>query len=477
MDLSDHQDVPDPSRTVFALSSAPGRSAIAVVRMSGPDAFAAAQALGANNVSAGRASLRRLVDPQDASPIDEALVLGFRAPASATGEDVIEFHCHGSRAVVTALLDALGRQPGCRPAEPGEFTQRAFVNGKLDLTAAEGLADLIDAETALQRKQAFHQFDGGLVRQYDGWRAKLRDAMALVESGIDFSDEADVAEGAYAHARREIEALQAELIAHLANAHRGEIIRDGFKVALAGAPNAGKSSLLNALAARDVAIVSHEAGTTRDVIEVKLDLGGVPVVVSDTAGLREGGGAIEREGMRRARTRIAQADLVIWLIDAADPILPPTDIAAPANQAAHLNAPSENPEGEARLTDGVSSPVFTVVNKIDLFDGAVREITSYDSAISVKDGRGLDKLVAYIVEAAHTATQEPAMPPPTAPRHRAHLRSALRHLETFLAADPALIELRAEDLRLAAAEFGRLTGRIDSEEVLGAIFSRFCIGK
>src|SRR5262245_52978967 len=264
------------------------------------------------------AAFRRLRHPRTAEVLDHALVLWFPAPASETGEDMAELQVHGGRAVIQGVLAALATVAGCRLAEPGEFARRAFENGKLDLTGVEGLADLIDAETAAQRRQALRQADGALARLYGGWREQLIEALALLEAAIDFSDEGDVARDAELMSRERVVILQDAIARHLDDGHRGELVRDGFQVVLSGAPNSGKSSLLNALARRDVAIVSDEAGTTRDVIEVKLDLEGLPVVVSDTAGIREAAGKVEQEGIRRALQRAEQADLVVWLVDATD---------------------------------------------------------------------------------------------------------------------------------------------------------------
>ena len=454
------------ARTIYALATPPGRSAIAVIRMSGPASTAAAAALGARDLVDRVAALRRLQNPATGAILDDALVLRFGAPRSATGEDVVELHLHGGRAVIAGVLDALGVIAGLHPAEPGEFTRQAFDNGRLDLTAAEGLADLIDAETSAQRDQAFRQYDGALAARYERWRETLLEAMALIEAGIDFSDEADVISDTTSAARSLVTPLAAEIEGHLGAAHRGEIVRSGFRVVIAGAPNAGKSSLINALAARDVAIVSPEAGTTRDVIEVHLDLGGLAVIVADTAGLRDDGGEIEREGIRRARDRMRAADLVIWLFDALAPEPGPkfgeAELAATAGQ---------NPKG-------FKSSVISVANKADLLEEKDRGAIKADLLSSARTGEGLRELVDEISAAAREAALDHgAGPPPTAPRHRAHHQAARDHIGRFLVDDPALLELRAEDLRLAAAELGRLTGRIDPEDVLDVVFGRFCIGK
>ena len=315
------------SPTIFALSTAPGRAGIAVIRVSGPAAGDLVDALAPPRAKKRFAALRRIRDPQTGETIDDGLVIWFGAPRTETGEDMAEFHVHGGAAIVKAMLAVLGRQPGCRLAQPGEFARRAFANGKLDLAQVEGLADLVDAETEAQRRQALGQMRGALSELYEGWRADLIRASALVEAAIDFSDEGDVASNAIEVAQGIVAELQAAIGAHLDDGHRGEILRDGFRVVLAGPPNAGKSSLLNALARRDAAIVSEEAGTTRDVIEVRLDLEGLPVIVTDTAGVREAQGAVEQEGIRRTLAHARDADLVLWLNDASvAAVAPPPEV-------------------------------------------------------------------------------------------------------------------------------------------------------
>jgi tRNA modification GTPase len=389
---------------------------------------------------------RTIRHPRTAEALDRAVVLWFAAPKSETGEDVAEFQVHGSRAVVAAILSALGEIDGCRLAEPGEFARRAFENGKLDLAEIEGLADLIEAETDAQRRQALAQAGGSLSKLYENWRCRLIEIAALTEAAIDFSDEGDVSTSAIAEARNRAVILKDEIAAHLNDGHRGEILRDGFRVALLGPPNAGKSSLLNALARRDAAIVSAEAGTTRDVIEVRLDLGGLPVIVSDTAGIREASSEIEREGIRRSLAAARDADLVIWL--------------------------AENPESIPPLR--ISRETSLVIrSKADLpheseFDGL---------AISATTGAGMDRLIEEIARRASQAVGSQSAPALTQARHRQALENALKDIEAFLNGSPDAVELRAEDLRRAAHAIGRITGRIDVEDVLDQIFSRFCIGK
>lgn len=439
--------------TIYALSTAPGRAAIAVIRISGPEAAAALHGLTGTTPPPRQAMLATLRHPSTRQPLDQALVLYFAGPASETGEDIAELQVHGGRAVVRAVLDALGEIPGCRPAEPGEFVHRAFTNGKLDLTAAEGLADLIDAETEAQRQQAMTLAAGHLAGLYDGWRTRLIECQALIESAIDFSDEGDVSDSAAQAATERVIGLLTEIHSHLNGADRGEIIRDGFRVVIAGPPNAGKSTLLNALARRDAAIVSEEAGTTRDAIEVHLDLAGLSVIVTDTAGIRDAEGAIEREGIRRTYDRAHSANLIIWLTDIADLLPPPAGLAP----------------------DGAS--VMSVANKADRSSGDPASQAVTDLQISAKTAVGLDALARRIISEAQNRIGDSQDLVPTSVRQAFHLQTAVEHLDKYLSGPSGDIELRAEDLRLAGDSLGRLTGRIDAEDVLDQVFSRFCIGK
>ena len=441
--------------TIYALSSGRGRAALAVIRVSGPGAGLAIDRLAPPRPKPRFAALRT-VRRGTGEVLDGALVLWIPGPRSETGEDMAELHVHGGRAVIAGVLGALADLPGFRLAEPGEFARRGFENGKIDLTAAEAIADLVDADTAVQRRQALRQAGGALARLYDGWRADLIRAQALAEFAIDFSDEADVGAGALAEARTLAARLAPAIRAHLDDGRRGEILREGFRVAIAGPPNAGKSSLLNTLARREAAIVSEEAGTTRDIIEVTLDLGGVPVILSDTAGIREAAGKVESEGIRRALAHARVADLVLWLTDATAgrPEPPPADLAADAGE------------------------VLRVVNKVDLArvrlpsgaeDGSLR--------ISVLTGEGLSELGQAIGCRAAERIGASEAPVITQARHRQQLAVCAEALEAYLAGPPADLELRAEDLRRAATALGRITGRVDVEDVLGEIFGRFCIGK
>ena len=435
--------------TICALASAPGRAGVAVIRISGPAAGDALRALCGPLPAPRQASLRKFKDPRSAEVLDRGLALWLPGPSSFTGEDIAELHIHGGRAVVGRVIDALLSLKGLRLAAPGEFARRAFENGRLDLTEVEGLADLIAAETEAQARQAIAQAEGGARAVYEAWREELVKAQALTEAGLDFADEADVAAAAAVQADVIVAKLLGAILKRLAE-RRGERLRDGFRVVIAGPPNAGKSSLLNALAKRDVAIVSEEAGTTRDVIEVHLDLGGLPVIVTDTAGIREAEGAIEAEGVRRTLARIEDADLVLWMVDATAPQWEPKSAQILAN-AAHIR----------------------VLNKVDL----VKSLHIADGvALSAKTGEGVAELVEILSTRAGEglAVGEPAVI--TRARHRTELKAAAEALGRFRE-ERGGPELKAEELRLAARHLGRLTGRIDVEEVLGAIFSEFCIGK
>lgn len=444
-----------PAPTIFALASAPGRAGVAVVRVSGPGAHRVLDFMAAPRGEARRAVGRFIRHPETGEKLDRGVVIWFPAPKSFTGEDVVELHLHGGRAVVKAVLDALTVLPGLRLAEPGEFARRAFEAGKIDLAEVEGLADLIDAETEGQRRQALAQASGALSGLYESWRASLVEALAYVEAALDFSDEADIGQTTFANARSVIEVLAAAVTHHLDDGHRGEILRDGFRVALTGPPNAGKSSLLNALAKREAAIVSEEAGTTRDVIEVRLDLKGLPVIVSDTAGFREAAGQIEREGMRRSLAAAQEADLVIWLTDASHPetAMPPELVA-------------------------MADRTLLVLNKVDLLgDGTATALPDDMVALSVKTGDGVPELIKRFQVIASERIGHPGETVITQARHRRLVEQARHGLEAFLHGDADDVELRAEDLRRAADALGRVTGRVDVEDVLDQIFGRFCIGK
>lgn len=441
------------SATVFALSTAPGRSAIAVFRITGPLSGAALERLTGLAPPEPRRAMRvDIRDPDSGEVLDDGLALRFPAPASYTGEDLVELHIHGGRATVEAVGLALGRIPGLVPAGPGDFTRRAFLAGKLDLTRVEAIADLIDAETEAQRRQAMRQAGGALAALYDGWREALIGALAHLEAVIDFPDE-DLPPETGAEIAGTVASLACGVARHLADARRGERLRDGVSVAVLGPPNVGKSSLVNALARRDAAIVAPEAGTTRDVIEVHLDLGGYPAILADTAGLRDAAGAVEEEGIRRALARAENADLRLVMLDA------------------------RAPEPDAALRGLIDGDALVVLNKTDLCDGPPPRQAAGAAAlpVSVRTGDGLDALTGRLREAVEERAATAASPAPTRLRHRLALEACLAALGRAEAQPEA--ELRAEDLRAAAAALGRLTGRVGVDDVLDAIFRDFCIGK
>jgi tRNA modification GTPase len=445
--------------TIFALSSGRPPAAIAVVRISGPRARMALEQMLGRVPQPRRASLARLRDPVSGEIVDEGLALWFPAPNSETGEDMAELHVHGGRAVIAAVLAALAKLAGLRPAEAGEFTRRAFENGRMDLTAVEGLADLVAAETEAQRRQAYRHLRGLLGERAESWRQRLIEALALVEAGIDFSDEEDVPKDMMARSLELIRPLAGEI--SKAGAGQGERLREGLRVAIAGPPNAGKSTLFNRLARREAAIVSPFPGTTRDVLELHLDLGGYPVTMLDTAGIRETTDPVEREGVRRASERAADADLVLWVVD--------------ATQVQSQDLPTHG---------GIPSVTWLAVNKIDLLsDGERRRIeskfakTENVNLISSATGVGVDELVNSVAAFADGFfTPEPALV--TRERQRAHLKETVIALrDAQRAGEEGREEIMAEQLRLAARALGKLLGRVDVEDVLDVIFRDFCIGK
>jgi len=447
--------------TIFALSSGPPPAAIAVIRISGPNARFGLETLIRRLPAPRRASLAKLFDPTTGAVLDEGLALWFPGPRSETGEDMVELHLHGGRAVIAATLAALGRIDGLRPAGPGEFTRRALENGRMDLTAVEGLADLIFAETEAQRRQAVRQLQGALGERVEDWRKRLIDSMAMVEARIDFSDEADVPEDLLGPALATAQALREEILGALADDHRGERLRDGLTIAIAGPPNAGKSSLLNRIARREAAIVSPYPGTTRDVIEVHLDLDGYPATLLDTAGIREPEHPVEQEGVRRALARAQAADLVLWVVDASleDQVAQPPP-------------------------DRGGSTVWMARNKLDLLRAGSKPGADLDPsgrrafAISAQTGAGLDTLVAALAEHAAQVfvLGEPSIV--TRARHRGALNETVEALGRAIEeGSRGKEDLVAEELRLAARRLGRITGRVDVEDILDVIFRDFCIGK
>src|SRR5262245_17537474 len=444
--------------TIFALSSGPPPSAIAVIRISGRRARVALESMIGRVPEPRRAALARVRNPASGEVIDEGLVLWFPGPHSETGEDTAELQVHGGRAVIAAVLMALGRLEGFRLAEPGEFTRRAFEAGRLDLTAVEGLADLVAAETEAQRHQALGQLRGLLSDRAEAWRERLIEALALVEAGIDFSEEGDVPTDLVPKAIEIAGAVEAEIAEALAGADRGERVREGLWVAITGRPNVGKSTLLNRLARREAAIVSPPAGTTRDVIAVPLDLQGYPVNLLDTAGFNEASqDPIEREGMRRARNVMGRANLVLWMADAREI--------------------GTNPNAEG-FELNPSARRWTVVNKIDLLEQKPAASSVPDRVlISAATGAGLEELIAAMVRFAGEAFGrfEPALV--TRGRQREKLEEVSAALREAMGRAGQGDELLAEDLRHALAGLGRLTGRLDVEEVLDVIFREFCVGK
>lgn len=473
--------------TIFALASAPGRSGVAVIRLSGPRSGSALLGLAPdlkmlppprravrvflfdsdsndshfesesnnshNNTPYGQNSVENRNESESslipAGLIDDGLAIWFPGPASFTGEDVVELHVHGGSAVLDAVTGCLVRIDSVRPAEPGEYSRRAFENGKLDLTAAEAIADLVDAETTAQRRQALAQMGGALAELYDGWRSQLVGALAYLEACIDFAEE-DIPDDLMARSADTLTALRDSIYEHLQDNGIGERIRDGFRIALTGAPNVGKSSLMNALAKRDVAIVSDIAGTTRDVLEVPMDLGGYAATLIDTAGLRETDDVVEIEGVRRARAAADAADIRIHLLDASD------------------MGSIEQPAGALV----VANKTDKVMDDADLGDAL---------PLSVKTGAGLDDLVAVLTERVGTLASNRVndSPPLTRARHRLALEDCVSALDRARdgATEGQDMEMIAEDMRVAAQALGRITGRIDVEDLLDKIFKDFCIGK
>ncbi|SDR26585.1 tRNA uridine-5-carboxymethylaminomethyl(34) synthesis GTPase MnmE [Pseudovibrio sp. Tun.PSC04-5.I4] len=443
--------------TIYAVSSGALPSGVAVIRLSGSQSRPVLRELIKGKFPVSReSSLKKLWDPVDGSLLDHALILWFEGPGSFTGEDTVELHCHGGRAVVAAVLRVLSSFEGCRPAEQGEFTRRAFHNNKLDLTEVEGLADLIDAETDAQRRQAQRQMDGALGQLYTQWRDTLIRSRAMIEAELDFSDEDDIPDSVADEIWVELDKLRNAMLAHLSDARRGERLRSGLQVVLLGPPNAGKSSLMNKLAQRDVAIVTPEAGTTRDVLEVHLDLGGYPVTLIDTAGIRESVGIVEKEGIRRALVHAGKADLILW-----------------------TRAPNVDQEDlPASLKTG-GAEIWQLNTKSDLGDVVDHDSfeTTQEINVSVRDEGGMNALLSSLESFAERNIGLIENPLITRERHRSHLTQCVDDLDRAINAAGYPIELRGEDLRRAADQLGRITGRIDVEDLLDVIFRDFCVGK
>lgn len=435
--------------TIVALSSGRLPAGVAVVRMSGPATRFVLETM-VGEIPQPRHARLCVVRAADGQAIDRGLVLFFPGPASFTGEDCAELHLHGGRAVVSKVLESLADSSGVRLAEAGEFTRRAFLNGKLDLLQAEALADLVSAETEAQRRLAMRNSEGAQTALYQEWRHTLLRSRALIEAELDFSDEQDVPGSVSDTIWPALSALASDMARHIDGYKRAEMVRDGFEVVIVGRPNAGKSSLLNVLARRDVAIVSDEPGTTRDLVEVVLDIGGMKVRLVDTAGLREGGGMVETLGIERAVSRAQQADLVIRLYD--------------------MSAPDRGLEALS-----LAGGALAVGNKLDLAPEADR--SPFAVCVSCETGEGVPELLTLLGEQAALRLGDAAEVLPSRLRHVALLKDAERFVR--LACDDvwAALELRAEHLRLAGDSLGRISGAVDVEELLGVIFSSFCIGK
>ncbi|MDS1136968.1 tRNA uridine-5-carboxymethylaminomethyl(34) synthesis GTPase MnmE [Nitratireductor indicus] len=434
--------------TIFALSSGGLPSGVAVIRLSGPDVRTALNDL-VGFVPEPRKAVLRTMKAEDGTVLDRGLILFFEGPYSFTGEDCAELQLHGGVAVVKSVLEALGGRENFRAAGAGEFTKRGFLNGKFDLTGAEALADLISAETEAQRRFALANGDERHRQLYAEWRRSLIHAQAMIAAELDFSDEEDVPGSVADAIWQELSALQREIEEHAGGYRDAEIVRDGFRVVILGAPNAGKSSLMNALARRDIAIVTEEAGTTRDILETALDIGGVKVILTDTAGIRENPGRIEAIGIDRAIARAGDADLILLLEDVTEPRSVP------------------HPQGVCLLR---------IANKIDLLDERL-VAEAYDLAISTVSGEGINELLVRIGDLTEGSKKRALDILPFRERHVGLLMEASRHIERAFGQGAVGLELQAEELRLAAIALGRIAGEIDVEDLLDTIFSQFCIGK
>ncbi|MFN7038816.1 MAG: tRNA uridine-5-carboxymethylaminomethyl(34) synthesis GTPase MnmE [Alphaproteobacteria bacterium] len=438
---------------IYALSTAPGKSGVAIVRISGNNLVEALSAFNVpSNIKPRYATLVKICDPLNGDVIDNAIIIWFPAPNSFTGEDIIEFHIHGSRAIINSTIGALSTVKGMRIAEPGEFSRRAFFNNKLDLTAAEGLEDLINAETKAQQKQALRQMSGELEKLYEDWRIKLIRTLALIEAYIDFPEE-DIPEEVIEEIITIIESLKLKIANHLDDNRKGEKLREGLFFAIIGAPNVGKSSLLNFLAKKDVAIVSNIAGTTRDIIETSLDIGGVPVTLADTAGLRESSDVIENEGIKRALLRAKEADYKIAMFDAN-----------------HID------DLDKQTLELIDDNTIILFNKIDQIEKSKLNLLMKNSIfISIKNKIGTEEFLNKLEDITSELASPSSTPLITRARYRENLTNCLECLYNFsLELD---IELAAEELRMAASFLGQITGKIDIEMILDEIFSSFCIGK
>ncbi|XP_054756636.2 tRNA modification GTPase GTPBP3, mitochondrial-like isoform X1 [Lytechinus pictus] len=484
-------------RTIFALASGHGKCGVAVVRVSGPQANVVLERMipGKRAVGVRQAVFSPIHDPTTNELIDHGLIIWFTGPNSFTGEDVCELQVHGGPAVIAALYAALRKLEGFYLAEPGEFSKRAFYNGKLDLTEVEGLGDLIQAETEAQRQQAVRQMSGFLSQLYEGWRARLIRTVAHVEAFIDFSEDENIEEGVLDRAREEVRQLLNEVRRHLHDGRKGERLRSGVHVTIAGQPNVGKSTLLNTLCQRPAAIVSPIAGTTRDVVESALNIGGYPVLLSDTAGIRESLDEIEMEGVRRARERTNLSDLVIYMLDATTLCVDtsPEDILQQVDSFVEESKLWQNTDQD--VCDSSNRDVIAIVNKVDLLDERSKTLlhsvtedvsmrqSNGESArlvvvpLSCKTEEGMDRFMHLLQEKLKEMCSNPTSSDPylTQERHRNHLMESALSLESFERRDDLV--MAAEELRIALRHLGKITGHVTTEEVLDVIFKDFCIGK
>ncbi|XP_076880535.1 5-taurinomethyluridine-[tRNA] synthase subunit GTPB3, mitochondrial isoform X2 [Brachyhypopomus gauderio] len=471
---------PAASDTVFALSSGQGRCGVAVVRVSGPSSQDALRSIaGLTRLPSPRtALLRSLVHPQSKELLDRGLVLWFPGPHSFTGEDSVEFHIHGGPAVITGILQALGSLPGLRPAEAGEFTRRAFHAGKLDLTEIEGMGDLIHAETEAQRRQALRQMAGDLACLYNGWSQQLKQSLAHVEAFIDFSEGELIEDGVLNQVDSAVSQLRVEVEKHLSDERKGERLRGGVQVVIAGATNVGKSSLFNTLCQRPAAIVSPVAGTTRDVLEMPLDIGGFPVLLGDTAGLRDTADCVEKEGVHRAQLMVEQADLTLVVVDSA--LLPGDPLRAPSVLSRYL---------KTVLPDEKDKQCLLILNKSDLLPkehiAVIQRVLEQNSDVppvsilSCYTKEGLDDFLTLLQARVKALCGDPLVSSPslTQTRHRSHLQKCVSALGEYCRYRESDLALAADGLRSALTCLGRITGKVDAEEILDVIFRDFCIGK
>ncbi|XP_043946596.1 tRNA modification GTPase GTPBP3, mitochondrial [Protopterus annectens] len=473
-------------KTIFALSSGHGKCGVSVIRVSGPDSRTVLCSLTRLKQlpRARSAVLQKIFHPSSGEMLDRGLILWFPGPNSFTGEDCCEFHVHGGPAVVSGVLEAIGSLPDLSPSEAGEFTKRAFQNGKLDLTEVEGLGDLIHAETEAQRRQALQQMAGDLKQLYQGWSTRLTKSLAYIEAYIDFSEDDNIEEGVLDEADSIVKALQAELSAHLCDSRRGERLRSGIHIVIGGATNAGKSSLLNMISQKPAAIVSPIAGTTRDVVETALNIGGYPVLLSDTAGLRESEDPIEQEGMIRARSKLQEADIVVAVIDSREVSQDLSGICdflqKYLKQVINVDC-DENQPGRRRC-------FILVLNKTDLLEEEIQEglnrvICQQElpsvCLLSCKTGQGFQEFLQMLQHRITQLCGDPLMGSPslTQARHRLHLQNCEKALEQYHHYRAVDLVVAAEQLRLALQHLGRITGKVGAEEILNIIFRDFCIGK